>query len=275
MTGDEAALFTGLVVGDDGRQSPAMVARFRAVGLSHLTAVSGQNVAYLLAAAAPLLRRLGPRVRWSTSIALVAWFMALTRFEPSVLRAGVMAMIAATATFSGRSAPAARMLAIAVVVLTAVDPLLVWSVGFWLSVSATAGVTLAAPRIERVLPLPAWLAAPMGVTLGAQAGVALPSLLVFGRLPLTALVANPVAVPVAGLVMLVGLPSALLAAALPDTLGAILLLPARLGTQWVDGVARAAEPLEPPGIVGAVAWVGVIAVVAVGARRRCASLNVR
>ena len=67
-----------------------MVEQFRASGLSHLTAVSGQNVAFLLAAAAPLLRRLRPWTRWTATVALIGWFMSVTRFEPSVLRAGAM-----------------------------------------------------------------------------------------------------------------------------------------------------------------------------------------
>ena len=41
-----------------------MIERFRASGLGHLTAVSGQNVAFLLAAAGPLLRRARPSTRW-------------------------------------------------------------------------------------------------------------------------------------------------------------------------------------------------------------------
>ena len=128
----------------------------------------------------------------------------LTRAEPSVLRAGVMAGLAATAFVLGRQAEPLRLLALAVVALLLLDPLLAWSVGFWLSVGATAGVVLGAvhlaPRLVRLGPL----ALPVAVTLGAQCGVAVPSLLVFGRLSLTGTVANIVAVPVAGLVMLVG-----------------------------------------------------------------------
>jgi len=43
---DDGALFRGLVVGDDRDQPRAMIDRFRASGLSHLTAVSRQNVTY-------------------------------------------------------------------------------------------------------------------------------------------------------------------------------------------------------------------------------------
>ena len=47
---------------------------------------------------------------------------------------------------------------------------------------------------------------------GAQVGVALPSWLVFGRLPALGVIANLLAVPVAGVVMLVGIPCGIAAA---------------------------------------------------------------
>ena len=49
LDADEAALLLGLVIGDDSDQPEAMVEAFRHAGLSHLTAVSGQNVAFLVA----------------------------------------------------------------------------------------------------------------------------------------------------------------------------------------------------------------------------------
>ncbi|HEY7628324.1 MAG TPA: ComEC/Rec2 family competence protein, partial [Ilumatobacteraceae bacterium] len=175
MAGDDAALFTGLVIGDDSRQSPQMVEVFRASGLSHLTAVSGENVAFIVAAAAPVLRRLRPWWRWATTLALISWFMMLTRFEPSVMRAGVMAIVATTGYVAGRDVSAIRALSCTVTVLALIDPMLVWSVGFWLSTGATAGVCLAGPRLAESLPGPQWLRLPLSVTLGAQVGVAVPS----------------------------------------------------------------------------------------------------
>ena len=55
-----AALFRGLVIGDDRDQPDDMIDRFRTSGLSHLTAVSGQNVSFLLAACGPILRPASP-----------------------------------------------------------------------------------------------------------------------------------------------------------------------------------------------------------------------
>ena len=250
----DAALFTGLVIGDDRRQPDSVVDQFRAAGLSHLTAVSGQNVAYLLAAAAPALRRLRPWWRWSATVVLVGWFMMATRFEPSVVRAGAMGMLAATAFVTGRDVRPIRLLSLAVIALVLIDPLLVWSVGFWLSVGATVGVCAIAPRLEPHLPGPAWLRSPLAVTLGAQAGVAVPSVLVFGRLPVTALPANLLAVPVAGFVMLYGLPVGLLASTFPAPVTRLAMVPATVGTRWVGLVAAVAAAAEPSPRWSIAAW---------------------
>ena len=150
--------------------------------------------------------------------------------------------------------------------LLLVDPLLVRSVGFWLSVGATAGVTVLGPPLARRLRALGPLAVPLGVTLGAQLGVALPSLLVFGRLPLVGTLANLLAVPVAGFVMLYGLPAALVAGAVPPVRG-IVMLPVEVGVRWVDRVAGVAAATEPPAPWGAIGGVVVaMALVIVMAR---------
>jgi competence protein ComEC len=136
------------------------------------------------------------------------------------------------------------MLAVAVTVLVLVDPLLAWAVGFWLSVGATFGVTAVGPWLApRLRPL-GRLAMPVAITLGAQAGVAVPSLLVFGRLSLVGTVANLVAVPVAGLVMLYGLPACIAAGAVP-ALAPVVMAPVGVGVRWVDAVATVGARLEP------------------------------
>lgn len=249
-----AALFTGLVIGDDVRQDDATVEQFRTAGLSHLTAVSGQNVAYVLAVAGIALRRLRIGWRAAASLALIAWFVVLTRAEPSVVRAGTMAGWGVLAAAVGRPIRPVRSLALAVVVLVLVDPLLVWSIGFWLSVGATAGVGVIGPLLEPRLGGPAWLTTAVAVTLGAQLGVIVPSLLVFGRLPALGVLANLLAVPVAGAVMLVGLPTAVVAAAVPTWLAEVAMLPAELGTRWVATVARLIASLEPSGARAAIIW---------------------
>ncbi len=240
----ERALFTGFVLGDDRAEPPELVDDFRASGLSHLTAVSGENLAFAMALAGPLLRRLGPRPRFVATVGVVAWFALLTRFEPSVLRAGAMAAIAATAVVLARPASTMRILALAVAGMVVIDPLLVWSVGWWLSVGATAGIALLGAPLAARLPGPRVLREAIAVTVAAQVGVAPVLVAVFGGLPVVAVPANVLAVPVAGPVMVWGLPAGVIAGLVP-ALAPGLHLPTRLGVRWIALVARigAAAPL--------------------------------
>lgn len=251
------SLFTGLVVGDDRAQPAAMADDFRGAGLTHLLAVSGQNVAFILAVAAPVLRRLRLWPRLLVALGLVGAFAVVTRFEPSVLRASAMVGLALTATTLGRPLSRLRVLALAGAGLLVVDPLLVRSVGFQLSAGATAGIVVLAGRLEGALPGPPWLRAPLAVTVAAQLGVAPVLLAAFGPIPVASLPANLLAVPAAGLVMAWGLTGGLAAGAavavLPDGLGAAVALalhvPTRLLLAWVAEVAARAAAL-PLGHLG-------------------------
>jgi competence protein ComEC len=181
-----------------------------------------------------------------------------------------MAALSATAYALGRERSPARLLSVAVTGLLLIDPLLVRSVGFWLSVGATWGVIVVGPRLaERLAPMGP-LAMPIGITVGAQIGVVLPAVLVFGRLPLVSVPANLLAVPVAGLVMLYGLPAGLVAGWCPPV-APVVMLPCRLGVRWVDTVARLGERVEPGGTATWIGWAvfaAVLLTVAVGSALR-------
>lgn len=161
---DERALLAGLVLGNDKSLDPSIRAAFRDSGLAHLTAASGQNLALLTGVVAPVLARRRRRTAILGTWILIGWFATLTRFEPSVLRAGTMAAITVAFTRAGTddledlgAGPLARSrhrlgpLAATVAILVLIDPLIVGSVSLWLSVTATAGLALGAG------PLTTWL----------------------------------------------------------------------------------------------------------------------
>jgi competence protein ComEC len=173
-----------------------------------------------------------------------------------------MAGLSALAFTTGRERSPVRILAVAVIGLLLVDPLLGWSVGFWLSVGATAGVCTLGPWLADRLRCLGIFALPLGITLGAQFGVALPSVLVFGRLPLVSIVANLLAVPVAGLVMLYGLPAGLVAGVVPGV-APVVMFPAWVGSRWVDTVAILGARLEPEPPWSWVGWAVVSSIVGV------------
>ena len=260
LDAEHRSLLLGVVLGDDRELPPPLRDAFRDAGLSHLTAVSGQNVAFVLVLAGPVLRRLGLRSRWLGTLAVIGFFGLLTRWEPSVLRAGAMAAIACTATAAGRPTGRVRLLALAVTAAVLVDPLLVHALGFRLSVGATAGIALFAGPVQRRLPGPPWLAEPLAVTLAAQIGVAPIAIPTFGSLPLASLPANLLAVPTAAPLTLWGLTGGLAAGVLGDRAAGLLHLPTRLLAGWLAGVAAWASEL-PLGAVGPGPAAGVAAAV--------------
>jgi competence protein ComEC len=235
-----ASLLAGLTLGDDRDQPADMTDAFRAAGLTHILAVSGQNVAFVMVLVAPVLARLrfGPRL--VVTLAVLAGFALVTRFEPSVLRATAMAGVAATGAALGRPASSVRVLALGVCGVLLVDPLLATSLGFRLSVAGAAGIVVGAARIERVVPGPRWLAAPLAVTLAAQLAVAPLLVAAFGVVPVASLPANLLALPAAGPVMVWGLTGGLAAGVGGPAVATLLHLPTRPLVAWIDGVATAA-----------------------------------
>lgn len=265
LPADQRALYRGFLLGDARGQPVVVAADMRASGLGHLLVVSGENVAFLLTLAGPLLRRIGLRVRWVAVIALVSGFAVLTRFEPSVLRAVAMAALGAVAMSRGRSVSTIRLLALSVAGLVLVDPFLVHQVGFGLSVSATAGICLLGPPLAGALPGPRSLAGAAATTIAAQIGVAPLAIAVFGGLPVAAVPANVLAAPAAAAVLVWGLPAGLAAQFLGGAPAVLLQTPTRFLVAWIGGVARwsAALPLGNLGAGELVALgVCVVAVVA-------------
>ena len=240
---DARTLLTGVVLGDDRGQPPDLAAAFRGAGLSHVLAVSGQNVAFVLAMLRPVTDRLGLRGRWFMTVTAIAFFGLLTRWEPSVLRAASMAAIASTAAFAGRPANRYRLLGLAVAGVVLVDPLLVHAIGFRLSVAATLGIAVLAEPIERRLPGPRWLASSLAITVAAQIGVAPVAVPAFGGLPLVAPLANVLAVPAAAPLTIWGLTGGILAGVAGPPFDRWLHLPTRLLTWWLEVVARRFDAL--------------------------------
>jgi competence protein ComEC len=221
--------------------------------------VSGENVAFVLALAGPVLRRLPRRARFVSAVFVLVLFGTMTRWEPSVLRACAMAGLAMAATFLGRPVPASRILVLAVTGLLVADPFLLHSVGFLLSCGAAAGIVGLGPAISARVPGPKWFGEALGVTAAAQLGV-LPVLLpVFGTVPLVALPANLLAAPMVGPLTVWGLVAGVVGGVAGPGVARVLQLPTLSLLRWVETVARAAASSP-----GALDGRGVLGVGAVG-----------
>jgi competence protein ComEC len=240
---DRAGLLLGIALGDTSLEPASVDRAFTTAGLTHLTAVSGQNLAVVLAAGlgVAVALRAGRPTLAILGVLLIVLFALLTRWEPSVLRAGAMAMLALLGVATGRGPGGRRALCLAVALLLLSNPSLLWSLGFQLSVAATAGVLWLGPTATRALPprLPRLARSAVGISLGAQAGATPVLALAFGRVSVAGLAANLVAVPIATVPMLLGVVAAAASAVPP--LGAVAILACRLADPFLAGLIAIAE----------------------------------
>jgi len=158
MPAREAALARGFVLGEDEGIDQATKEDFRRAGLSHLLAVSGQNVALLVLLAMPVLAALGLplRARLLWVLGLIAVYVPLAGAGPSIQRAGIMGALSVLATLSGRRASRFYGLVFAAAVLLVLEPGIAADVGWQLSFAAVLGILLLAA------PLRAGIAARIG-----------------------------------------------------------------------------------------------------------------
>ena len=231
--GDGAALIPGLVLGDTSLESPAFITQMRRSGLTHLTAVSGENFAIISAFIMWVMRWLSRKLRTRivvTSFALVG-FIYLVRPTPSVLRASVMAAALLFARARGERSSALPSLGLAITLLILIDPFQAIDPGFALSVGATAGILLLVPVLKPHMPEP--LAIPIAATLFCTPVI----IAISGQLSLVSIPANILAAIAVAPITVAGLIAALLSPIFPGVsyLISALILPF---SQWIALVAR-------------------------------------
>lgn len=252
--GTAPELIPGLVLGDRSAQGRPLDAAMKASGLSHLSAVSGANVALLLGFTAVALRslRVHRAVVIAAGLGLLAVFVVVVGPEPSVLRAAVMGALGAVAVFLGRGRQAFALLAVGGTALLVAVPSLSVEPAFHLSLAATAGIVLAGSwgdrtlhgPLRRVLPDAAarWLSASLAVTLAALLACQPVLLAMTGELSAYAVLANLVAAPAVAPVTVLGTLAAALVLPAPAVAAALVWL-VQWPSAWIGVVAHAAAGL--------------------------------
>lgn len=276
LPGQRAALLPALVDGDTAGLSATTDAEFRATGLTHLVAVSGENLAIVTGVVLGATRRLraAPRAAAALTLAVIVAFVVVARPSPSVLRAAVMGGIGAFGLVGGHRRQAMAGLAAAVLLLVLVDPSLAGQPGFALSVLASLGLLVLAPGVAAVLSrrLPGWLAAALAVPFAAQVACSPVIAAIGGGFSLTAVPANLLAAPAVAPATLLGVAAAL-CAPLSAGLAHVVAWLASWPCAWLLTVARVGSQLPaslvswPSGGGGALLLAALTVVVLAVARR--------
>ncbi len=242
LPADARGLLPGLVIGDTSRTPPELDDAMLVTGMTHLSAVSGSNVAIVLTAALGLARWLGLRRRWRPVLAgaLLLAFVVLVRPEPSVVRAAAMGGVGLLGLSASRRRAGLPALAAAVVVLLCWDPWLARSPGFALSTLATLGLLLFAGPwgevVGRRLPrrIRGWGPA-LAVPCAAQLMCAPVIVVLQGAVSVVGVGANLLAAPLVAPATVLGVTTALLAVLSPSVAAVVGWLAAvpTLGIAWV------------------------------------------
>jgi ComEC/Rec2-related protein len=210
LHGERRGVLLGVVLGNDEGLSDRLRSDFRASGLYHLLAVSGQNVA-LVAGGAIMLAWLLGIPRWLGQVGAlfsVGGYVLAVGPQPSVLRAGVAGVLASLAWLTARATDRWYFLLLGAFALLAWNPYVVFDAGFQLSFAAVVAIFTLVPRFQEWLegyPLPR--IAREAVAVSAACGLATAPILwfQFHAIPLVAVPANaaaaPAVVPLLGLAM--------------------------------------------------------------------------
>ena len=251
-------------------------------GSPHLVAVSGANIALVLAAVLGPLLLCGVRRRPRLLLAgiVVAGYVWLVGDEPSVQRAATMAVPLLAARFAGVRASPVAALALTVALWSVLDPVTAASIGFLLSALATAAILLAAPPLATAIEelsggrVGRTIALVLAVPLVAQLACTPVLILLTPEVSAWAVAVNILVGPLVGPSTVIGLLALVLGTLWPAAAELLWTLAAG-GAHLVLLIARAADVLPgsriavPEGAAGVLLMMAVLlaAAFAVAARR--------
>ena len=195
LEGERRAVLEGVVLGEDQGLSDELRASFRASGLYHLLAVSGQNVVFVGGGALALawLLGFGRLAGEAAALASIVGYVLAVGLQPSVVRAGIAGVLGSLAWLAARQRDRWYALLLGALVLLAWNPYLVRDPGFQLSFAAVAAIFTLAPAIVRALdgwPLPKRLAETIAISTACGVATAPIVWLQFHAVPLLAIPAN-------------------------------------------------------------------------------------
>jgi competence protein ComEC len=231
LHGERRGIVEGVVLGDEQALSEELRGRFRASGLYHLLAVSGQNVVLVAGGALALAWLLGlsRRLGQVGALASIGGYVLAVGAQASVVRAGIAGALASLAWLAARPVDRWYFLLLGALALLGWNPYTLLDPGFQLSFAAVAAIFVFVPRLSRVLkgyPLPGKLAGVLAVSTACGLATAPILWLQFHAVPLLTVPANAVAAPVV---------APLLGLAFASALAGIVFPPAAAAIAWLNG----------------------------------------
>lgn len=197
----QSSLLQGIIFGTNLSFDEEVEKGIKAAGISHIVAASGYNVALLITALDGIFAWLPLRLLIILKFVFIWIYALLTGFSSSMVRACAMSSVALISKFFKWNIDSKNILALSMVLLIYQKPIMMWDLGFLLSISATWGVMYLSPIIEKKVDNTWFPSTTLACTL-----TTLPITLAhFNVVSIYSVVANMIILPVIELVMIVGI----------------------------------------------------------------------
>lgn len=198
----QSSILGAMILGDKNRMSFELKEKLNVAGVRHITAVSGMHILILSSILMSLLLGLGfwRNHAFAISLVIVFLFIAITGFQPSGIRAGIMGGLLILSQMLGRRSLSYRAVFLAGVLMFAINPFLIKDAGFQLSFLAVIGIISLFPSLRKLVKVDV-----IAITLAAYI-FTLPILIYnFGQISLVGVLTNVLIVPVIYWIMILGL----------------------------------------------------------------------
>ena len=148
-----ANVMNGFLLGEKHNFPDDIKNNFDRIGVYHLISTSGIHVCILNSFLLKILRKmkLGNKISVLISCAAILFFMTLTCFTPSVMRAGIMMIIYNLGTIFFRKSDSLNSLGVAIIAIILPNPNVALGINIWLSVLASMGIILNQKKIKKLI----------------------------------------------------------------------------------------------------------------------------
>jgi competence protein ComEC len=234
-----ASFGMGLLVGQRSTLSKDIINQLTMVGLLHIVAVSGYNLTILVRASAKLKLR-SKYQKLVLSLALIGFFILMTGFSASIVRAAIVSTLSLWAWFYGRKIRPVLILAFTAALTALFNPFYIWGdPGWYLSFLAFFGVLIISPVVAaKLFRRPPKIIVGVAMETLAAEIMTLPLIMaMFGQLSLVGLITNVLVVPLIPFAMLLSAVAAAAGMLMPAMAG-WLAWPANLLLTYILDIVR-------------------------------------
>lgn len=150
LTDEEGNLLLAILLGDKDKLSEDIQESFKTSNLSHMLAVSGAHVSYIILGLTYVLQNsiIGKKNGKIVCIIFLLAFMAITNFTPSVTRACIMAILTLFSGIIYRKSDVYTNISVAALITLIFNPYSLLDLGFQLSYGGTIGIIIFIKRIQ-------------------------------------------------------------------------------------------------------------------------------